>query len=225
MARSKLDIVYDELKALIVGGELEPGDPIDKSALADRLNASRQPIAGAIDRLAFEGLVEVIPQHGSFVSRLDPVVIADWFLVRMGMEAEFAARFAAADDRPIESLERNLRYQHAALEAGDHLGFYDLDVEFHQIIIGFSPSPMGAALLGQAQANLGRVRRLLLPEPGRPQQTIAEHRLIFEQLTKGDPTAAATAMRQHIGTVATQLGAFIAQHPGILAPRAEKARS
>jgi DNA-binding GntR family transcriptional regulator len=219
MARSKLDIVYDELKSLIVSGELEPGDAIDKTALAERLGASRQPIAGAIDRLAYEGLVEVVPQHGSFVSRLEPAVIEDWFLVRSGMEAEFAARFAAAGNRPLGALERNLRYQRAALDAGDLMGFYDLDVEFHQIIVGFSPSPMGQSLLGQAQANLGRIRRLLLPEPDRPRQTLAEHDTIFDALKAGDADTAARAMRDHIATVARKLRGFIDTHPEILAQR------
>jgi DNA-binding GntR family transcriptional regulator len=156
------------------------------------------------------------------VSRLEPAVIDDWFLVRSGMEAEFAARFAAAEDRPLAAVERNLRYQRAALDAGDLTGFYDLDVEFHQIIVGFSPSPMGQSLLGQAQANLGRVRRLLLPEPDRPRQTLAEHEAIFDALKAGDAEAASRAMRQHIGAVARMLASFLATHPEVLAQRSRE---
>ena len=56
-ANSKADQVYGELKEAILTGTLEPGAPIDKLALCDRLGVSRFPVSAAISRLAFERLV------------------------------------------------------------------------------------------------------------------------------------------------------------------------
>ena len=216
---AKIDLVYDTLREMIVAGELPPGSPIDKAGLADRLGASRQPVSGAIDRLAFEGLVEVIPQHGSFVSKLDQAGIADWFLVRAGLEAEFAARFAGDERAPLAALDRNIRYQAVAFKAGDLAGFHELDLGFHAIITGFTISPEAHAVLSRAEANLGRVRRLLLPEPGRAVKTLAEHRAIFEALERRDCGAAAAAMRGHISSVAGLFQRFIEGHPGAVLGR------
>src|SRR5271168_5233593 len=67
---SKANHVYGELKEAILTGALEPGEPIDKLALCERLGVSRFPVSAAVSRLAFERLVVIEPQHGSFVSRI-----------------------------------------------------------------------------------------------------------------------------------------------------------
>src|SRR5262245_23929340 len=79
---SKAGLVYESLKTAIVTGELPPGYPIDKFALAEKYGASRQPISIAIDRLALDGLVDVIPQHGSFVSKLRAKPVTERFFIR-----------------------------------------------------------------------------------------------------------------------------------------------
>ncbi len=216
---AKSDRVLGALRAMIVAGDLPPGSAIDRAALAGRLGASRQPVAAAIDRLAFEGVVEVIPQHGSFVSRLDGAVIEDWFLVRAGIEAEFAARFALqAATGARAALARNMRYQETALDAGDLAGFHTLDLEFHGIIGAVTPAPEAQAILLRAEANLGRVRRLLLPEPGRAARTLAEHRALHAALTAADAAAAGQAMRAHIETVAQMFRLFLASDQTAAAP-------
>jgi GntR family transcriptional regulator, rspAB operon transcriptional repressor len=211
---SKADQIYEGLKAAIVSGELGPGTLVDKAVLAKRFDASRQPIAAALDKLAYDGLIDIVPQHGSFVSRMNSQLLTDWFFVRKAMEAEFAARFAEAKaPEALADLDRNLRYQEVALEAGDIEGFYGLDVEFHRIISDRGESREAARLLDRAHANLGRVRRLLLPEPGRAAQTLAEHRGIRDRLAEGDPALAGQAMRAHIDQVESRLHSFITHHP------------
>lgn len=214
---SKIELVSNSLRAMILSGELAPGSPIDKAMLAEKLDASRQPIASAIERLAFEGLVEVRPQHGSFVSKLDGAVLKDWLLVRSAIEVEFAVRFAKLCPKAeITELAVNLFQQASTARTDDVEGFYRLDVGFHQIITGFTPSPEGHAVLARAQTNLRRVRRLLLPEPGRLQHTLAEHKAIFDGVKSGNVHAAADAMRAHIESVATHLQHFIANNPGLV---------
>ncbi|WP_168201414.1 GntR family transcriptional regulator [Qingshengfaniella alkalisoli] len=205
---TKTDLVYTALREMILSGDLPPGAAISKGELAEKLNASRQPISGAVDRLAFEGLVEIVPQHGSFVSQLDATAIADWFMIRTALEAECAARFAEANERPTEALERNLRYQRVAADAGDVTGFYELDVEFHRIITEFSASEMAQSMLRQAQANLDRARRALLPNPGQPARTLAAHEGIFEAISSSKGAKSAKLMRSHLTEVADLLQAF-----------------
>ncbi len=215
---SKLDQVYTEVRSMIVSGELPPGAPIDKAVIAQRIGASRQPIAAAIDRLSFEGLVEVVPQHGSFVAKLNRATLSDWFMVRAAMEVEFITRFVeAGETAPMVELERNVRYQKAAAEAGDIAGFYELDIAFHQIITRFTPCTEGHAILERAQANLGRVRQFLLPQSGRLSVTLAEHQAIFDAVRTGVVAQAAAAIRAHIHSVESHLQAVLASHPELAA--------
>ncbi|RWP96685.1 GntR family transcriptional regulator [Mesorhizobium sp.] len=54
----------------ILTGKLGPSSSIDKAALCEQLGVSRFPVAAAINRLAFERLVVVQPQDGSFVAKI-----------------------------------------------------------------------------------------------------------------------------------------------------------
>jgi len=56
-------------------------------------------------------------------------------------------------------------------------------------------------LLEAARAPLDRVRRLALPDQGRPEQTLAEHRALVEAIRSGDGEYAAAAMRAHLTMV------------------------
>ena len=91
---SKADQVYDELKESILAGRLEPGESIDKSALCVRLGVSRFPVSAAVSRLAFENLVVIEPQHGSFVARISAADVRERMFIRRALEGEIAAEAA-----------------------------------------------------------------------------------------------------------------------------------
>ena len=98
-ANSKAGQVYDAVKEAILSGELEPGQAIDKLALCERLGVSRFPVSAAISRLAFERLVRVEPQHGSFVAPISVEGVRENLFVRRALEGEIAAEAAAAARR------------------------------------------------------------------------------------------------------------------------------
>jgi len=76
-ASGKAEQVYEAVKDAILSGALEPGRAIDKPALCQSLGVSRFPVSAALSRLAFEGLVLVEPQHGSFVARISARDVRD----------------------------------------------------------------------------------------------------------------------------------------------------
>ena len=214
---SKVGHVYESLKTAIITGELQPGAPLDKTALAEKFGASRQPISIAIDRLAFDGLVDVIPQHGSFVSKLRAKQIAERFFIRRAIESELAARVAAAvTDELIRKLDLVLRYQQVAFDAGDRIGFLHQDYEFHRIICDHSPVEEAVRILDRLEAYLGRIRFMLMPGGSdRPVQTIAEHKAIRDAIASGEPAQASDAMRRHIDAVENHFQAFVVARPDL----------
>ena len=213
---SKANRVYDDIKEAILSGVLEPGAAIDKVVLCERLGVSRFPVTTAINRLAFERLVMIEPQHGSFIAKISADDVRDLMIIRRALEVEIASE--AARRLPPESLaalDRNLRYQQAAELARDVPGFYALDVEFHDIIINGIALAHANEILEGLRAHLERVRRLLLTPPGRLPNTLKEHRAIAEAIRTGDAQAARTAMRTHLEQTSAMLVTVSRQRPDL----------
>ena len=221
---SKAGHVYDTIKEAILSGELPPGSAIDKAALCDRLGMSRFPVTAAVNRLGFEKLVVIEPQHGSFVSRIAMRDVREFMMIRRALEAEIAAEAAAVQPEGLtEELERSLRYQAAAAEARDHAGFYRLDVSFHRVIVQALNLAHVAEVLDRLLTHLERVRRLLMAPAGRAQQTYLEHREVAKAISAGDRSAAAAAARAHLESTSALFESFAKTHPTLFSETASHA--
>jgi DNA-binding GntR family transcriptional regulator len=181
---------------------MAPGAPLRKEEIALELGVSRAPVSDAISRLAEEGLVDVFPQHGSFVALIRATDVRESLFVRTALEVEAMRRLATvADAATLRILDSNITAQAKALAAGNLEQFYDLDEALHASIFGAIEKPRALRLLEAARAPLDRVRRLALPQAGRPEQTLAEHRALVEAIRSGDSEYAAAAMRAHLTMV------------------------
>ena len=104
--------VQEVIREAIVRLELPPGSPIDKAALCMRLGVSRFPVSEALGRLAAEGFVEVLPQRGTRVARIDLADCRQAMFIRRALEAEAVRAIAPrADAVLLAALECNLREQ------------------------------------------------------------------------------------------------------------------
>ena len=206
ISRSKTDRVYALLRRRIRELVLAPGAPLRKEEIALELGVSRAPVSEAIARLAEEGLIDVFPQHGSFVAPIRAADVRESLFVRTALEVEAMRRLApVADVIVLKRLDANIAAQARALRAGNLVEFYDLDEALHAAIFAAIEKPYALRLLEAARAPLDRVRRLALPEEGRPEQTLAEHRALVDSIRSGDPDYAAAAMRAHLAMVSRSI--------------------
>jgi DNA-binding GntR family transcriptional regulator len=198
--------VYADLRRKIRELTLPPGTPIPKEEIAASLGVSRAPVSEAIARLAEEGLVDVFPQHGSFVAKIRASDVRESLLIRTALETE-AMRRVASLNRPalLAALDTNIAQQAQALESRNFERFYDLDEGLHAAIFGALNIPRAVRLLDAARAPLDRVRRLALPQGDRAGETLAEHKRIVEAMRSGDAEFAAAAMRAHLAAVARSI--------------------
>lgn len=210
--QSKADRVYHELRRRIRELALPPGSPLRKEELALELGVSRAPVSEAIARLADEALVDVFPQHGSFVAPIRASDVREAMFIRMALEIEATRRVTrVADQALIRALEANLEQQTAALGARDLARFYDLDEDLHALIFGAIETPRALRLLEAARAPLDRPRRLALPAEDRAATTFAEHRRLVDAIATGDPEFAGVAMRVHLSAVALTVERSLSQ--------------
>ena len=209
--------VQDVIRDAIVRLEMPPGTAIDKAALCARLGVSRFPVSEALGRLAAEGFVEVLPQRGTRVARIDLAACHQAMFIRRALEAEAMRAIAPrADARLLAALDSNLRDQETALD-NDHGGrFHELDLALHELLLDFLGFERVRAAVEAARASLDRAR-LFMCTPTRKVSTFAEHQAIVAALKRHDAGAAVRAMEDHLDAVMTELVDFAGRNPGAVA--------
>jgi GntR family transcriptional regulator, rspAB operon transcriptional repressor len=215
-AHSKADAVYSELKEAILSGALEPGCPIDKAELCDRLGVSRFPVSAAVTRLAYDRLVDVAPQHGSFVARISLNDVLERMFIRSALEGEIAAEAARRmTENDKEALAENVKKQAVAVAAKDRATFYALDVTFHQILTTRLRMARASDVLEALRVHLERARRLMMAPRGRLDETIHEHDAIVRAIQAGDAAAAREEMKRHLSVTSALLESLSKERPGL----------
>jgi len=216
---SKAEAVYGELKEAILSGALEPGGSIDKSAVCERLGVSRFPVSSAISRLAFERLVVIEPQHGSFVARISLESVRERMFIRRALEGEIAAQAAIRMDTAArDALEASIAEQQRAVDTGDRSRFYALDLAFHRLLT----TPLALVhcneILDGLRSHLERVRRMLMASRGRMQMTVHEHNAVALAIAHGDAAGASAAMDRHLSEMTKTFETFARENPDLFSP-------
>ncbi|UFS66028.1 GntR family transcriptional regulator [Paracoccus denitrificans] len=198
--------LHARLRQRIIRGELPPGTRLSEQEIADQCALSRQPVREAFIRLAGEGLLEVRPQRGTFVTRIDMEWVLCTRFIRESVESDIA-RLAAARAQPQdrEALSHQIARQEAETEPA---ALAQLDEEFHATLAGIAGKAMVWNHLHQMKMHLDRARHLLTAMT--PKDTmLAQHRDVAEAIAAGDPDRAEAAIRQHLRRVLLDL-------PGVL---------
>ncbi len=191
--------VHAVLLEAILGLGFRPGERLRKAEICTALGVSRSPVSEALARLAAESLVQIVPQAGSFVSRLSLPEIREGAFLREAIELAAVEQVAArVTEEELVLLRRNLRLQEACLADADRAGFHALDAELHGLILSFTGHRRAAQMAATAWLHVDRARRLLLPRPGRAAEALAEHHAILAAFEARDAEAARAATRHHL---------------------------
>lgn len=151
------DQVYDHILRAIIESRFRPGQRLSVPDLADELDVSQMPVRQAIDRLSEEGLVDVRPRSGSFVTQADERDIAETFDIRRALDllaAETAVEHVCESD--ISELEDLIqRMDRAAATGGEGMQAHDrLNWEFHLFIVRLSGNERLYEMYDQLNAHL-----------------------------------------------------------------------
>ncbi|WP_246660611.1 GntR family transcriptional regulator [Nitratireductor sp. XY-223] len=194
------------LKDAIMSLDYAPGDILRKNDIAAELGVSRSPVSEAFAKLASEGLVEIIPQSGTYVSRFSMDEIREGTFIRAALELAAVEKITAErTDEQLTLLNRNLRMQEILLQDGDIPGFYRADEEMHALILSFTGYRRLAKLAESTWLLVNRARQLILPTPGRVQETLKEHTAIVQAIRDGDPATARITTADHLGQLIKRL--------------------
>jgi DNA-binding GntR family transcriptional regulator len=191
--------IADQLKQLIYAGEFKAGDRLNEAALAVRMGTSRGPIREAIRILTGTGLVTPVVNRGVFVRKVSIQEMLEIYELR-ALVFGFAAGRAAENitDAGRARLETLLAGMDRAAAADDSGLYYDLNVQFHELVLLLSNSRRAHQLYDSYVKELHQYRRQNFNAPGNMRRSNVEHRKIYEAIAAGDVARAKQCAEEHI---------------------------
>ncbi|RZL87809.1 MAG: FCD domain-containing protein [Variovorax sp.] len=191
--------IVSELKQLIYTGEFKPGERLNEAALALRMGTSRGPIREAIKVLAGLGIVTAVANRGVYVRQLSLREMVEIYELR-------ALMFGYAAERACEHLTEETRKQmhdllsamDAACEAEDGTLYYELNLQFHALVLTLSNNLRAHQAYDDYVKELHLVRRKYFNAPGNMRRSNVEHRAIFDAIVASNRARARAAAERHV---------------------------
>ncbi len=205
--------VYRTLRRAIITCQVLPGVLLSEKEISAQFNVSRQPVREAFIKLAEAGLVKILPQRGTFVTKISVKKVIDGQFIREAVECAIIKRVAQEiSDSDLLSLEKNLKEQIDANKHKDIRYFLEKDDEFHQILMNVIDCPMAWETVENIKAMMDRVRYLTLEDVSPPEDLVKQHEKIVIALKKHDPEMAAFALHEHLTTILKTIKIVSQQH-------------
>lgn len=191
--------IYRFLRQDIVTCAIPPGSLLSEKEVSSRFSVSRQPVREAFIKLAEAGLVQVLPQRGTFVRKISAKRVADGRFIREAVEVAVIRRAAVeASAESLAQLEHNLQLQKMAAERHDSQAFLLLDDEFHRLIAQSINCELSWETVENIKAAMDRVRFLTLSKVSPPESLIQQHQEIYQALVAKNVDGAEHALRRHL---------------------------
>jgi DNA-binding GntR family transcriptional regulator len=208
--------IYETIRADIVRMRLRPGERLSEKELGLRFRTSRTPVREAIVRLVDDGLIEVWPQRGTFVSCISLKAIKRARFVRNALELGII-REAAEQGLPGTALREAERAIDEQREAGnDPNRFTDADDKFHRTFanaIGYGDI---WSIVESQKAQYDRIRFLSLPEVTPVDLLIRQHRAVLKAVMARDAGTAEKILRTHLSIVVETTVALMRAYPDLI---------
>lgn len=185
---------YLALETLIVTLKLKPGSLVTEKQLIDLAGQGRTPVREAIQKLAWQGLIEVRPRVGLQISEIGPDDYAQILQVRAELEplaAGLAARHANADQRA--RLLACAQTMTTCAVTGDMAAFLAADKLFDEIMEDACPNRFLTSALAPLQTHARR-HWFSTATPERMDRSISLHVAVIRAIQQGDVSGASRAM-------------------------------
>ncbi|WP_242500403.1 GntR family transcriptional regulator [Tropicimonas sp. IMCC6043] len=202
------------LRQQIIRNALPAGTQISETEVAKNFGISRQPVREAFIKLAQEGLIEIRPQRGTVVRKIDAGEVLDARFVREAVEADIM-KLLAAEVPPgvVSDLRRQLDEQRRAAERSP-AEFIQADETFHRTLADAAGKVNVWDVLQGLKSQMDRVRFLSF-NPMRYDTLIEQHGRIVDAIEKNDVRGAELAAREHLRTVLEDLPLIMRANPDV----------
>ena len=175
--------VFHKLREDILNGKYEEHEELKEVTIGEELGVSRTPVREAFRQLELEGLIQIIPNKGAYVTGITEKDVKDIYMIRSLLEG-LCARWATEHitKEQLEEMEENVYLARFHASKGHMEQMAELDNRFHHILYEACDSKMLQKLLQDFHQYVMRVRRKTLSTKERGMASNEEHKLIMEAI-------------------------------------------
>lgn len=191
--------VQQRLRDAILSVRFLPGQALSENEIVDMLHVSRTPVREALQRLANEGLIHVVPQVGTFVARMDLARIREALFMREAIECAALSRMPSRlAPEHVKALQRIVAEHRRAIRDADTAAIFAADDAFHQALLDLAGVPGVWRYVREAREMHRRVRALSHEAYDSARRSAAQHASVVADLAAGRRPSAIEHLRDHI---------------------------
>ncbi len=194
------DRAYHQLVDDIVTTKLKPGEKISEKDLVQEMGVGRTPIREALLRLRNNGLIDVVPQSGTYISKINLNVALNARYIRKTLESQVVRESVPLfDDVAILNLSKIIEAETQFVRAGEFDSFFSADDSFHEFFYKIAGREQVWVWLQTVNMQLNRFRWLRLKVEELPWEIIIkEHESIFNATRERNAEAASELSSKHL---------------------------
>ncbi len=191
--------IYNKIRDDILSGKYKDNEELREVAIGEELGVSRTPVREAFRQLELEGLIQIIPNKGAYVTGITAKDVKDIYMIRSKLEGLCAywATFHITKEQ-MEELEENIYLSKFHAQKGHAEQIAELDNRFHELLYEACNSKMLEHQLRSFHDYVLRVRKKTLSQFKRSSESTQEHELIFEAIKNKKPQEAEQLANKHI---------------------------
>lgn len=208
--------VYEQLRSDIMNLTLEPGKSISETEIGTLFNISRTPVREILQKLTEENLIEIYPQIGSFISKIDLKIVDDAVFLRELCEKEIIRFSMHRSDKVvlIRELEKNIAFQQINYTyQEDFYEFFQLDNAFHEIIYTFNARGNIWKNISKLTTHYDRLRLIDAADRNHQKRTIEEHIKIMQIIENTREDCIETTVLTHLEKYKSIIDRLKKQYP------------
>lgn len=197
--KSIREIVLSELRNAIFMREIQPGDRLVETTIANSMGISRTPVREALRQLESEGLAVNIPRKGTVVKGICLEDANEIYDIREALEG-LAARRACMNisRKEIKELRQIIKDMDKCIKACDENTYGEIHNRYNRIIINSCRNKRLIAQMESIYEYLKSLRQISLMTTERKVEALKEHIEIIDAIEIGDEDAAERLTRKHV---------------------------
>ncbi len=191
--------VFNKIRDDILSGKYKEGEELREVAIGEELGVSRTPVREAFRQLELEGLIQIVPNKGAYVTGITAKDVKDIYMIRSKLEGLCAywATYHITEEQ-MEELEENIYLSKFHAGKGHSEQIAELDNRFHEVLYEACNSKMLEHQLRDFHDYVLRVRKKTLSQFKRSTESTMEHEQIFEAIKNKQPQEAERLANLHI---------------------------
>jgi len=191
--------VFSKIREDILSGKYKEHEELREVAIGEEMGVSRTPVREAFRQLELEGLIQIVPNRGAYVTGISAKDVRDIYMIRSRLEG-LCARWATEhiSKEQMDEMEENVYLAEFHAGKGHMDQIAELDNRFHTILYEACDSKMLEHLLKDYHQYVQRVRQKTLSTVTRSTASNKEHRAIMEAIKAGNADLAEKLAHEHM---------------------------